>query len=335
VAGIYIHIPFCKKFCYYCDFYKSANYRFVDAYIGVLIKEISLKKDFTSEQINTIYFGGGTPSSIDLKHISSILKKLNKSFNVSNNAEITFEINPDDVDLEYFKGLKNLGINRLSLGIQSFNNRVLKFLNRRHNAGQATDSIKFAKTAGFVDISIDLIYGIPGQEINDFENDLSVFFDLGLTHLSAYHLTIEEKTHFGRLQQKKLLNEIGEGQSLRFYDSLIVKMKNNGYDHYEISNFSLPTYHSKHNKAYWEQKTYIGFGPSAHSFDKNSRYWNISSVKNYINLLNIDAQYFEKERLNRSDKFNEYIITGLRTKQGCLLEFIQNEFGNNKTGVFA
>lgn len=328
MAGIYIHIPFCKKICYYCDFYKSTNYRFVDQFIEAIIKEISFKRNFANEIIESIYFGGGTPSSIPIYHIELILNVLYKTFNISEKTEITFEINPDDVDLKYLETLRSIGVNRLSIGIQSFNDYVLKFLNRRHNAKQSINSIKNAQAARFDNISIDLIYGIQNQMIKDFITDLQYFFSFELTHLSAYHLTIEEKTHFGKMLKKGVIAEVEEAKSILFYDELINIMKENNYDHYEISNFAIPGYYAKHNMSYWKNIPYIGLGPSAHSYNGNSRYWNISSVKEYIKKIESEIEYFEMETLNSIDKFNEYLLTGLRTKWGCDLNIIKTKFGD-------
>ncbi len=326
MAGIYIHIPFCKKICYYCDFYKSANFRYVDDFFKALVKEISFKSNFVNEQIETIYFGGGTPSSVSLSNIELTLKKLYQHFPIVSSPEITFEINPDDVDLAYLRSLRAIGINRLSIGVQSFNNSILTFLHRRHNAEQSINVISDSVNAGFKNISIDLIYGIPNQKLSDFENDLKIFKSFNLSHLSAYHLSIEEKTHFGRMLKKGVISEINDTESSLFYNKLIKFMKLNDYVHYEISSFALASSYSKHNTSYWQNVPYIGFGPSAHSYDGNYRYWNISSVKEYIVNIELNKPYFESEKLDRIDKFNEYIITGLRTKWGCDLYYIKNYF---------
>jgi len=327
LAGIYIHIPFCKQFCYYCDFYKSANYKYVDPFMDAIIKEIDLQANFTDEIIDTIYFGGGTPSSVSIRHIELILKKLTEIFIISEAAEITFELNPDDVDCGYYLKLKNIGINRLSIGIQSFNDDVLKFLNRRHNAKQAINSIKDAQFSGFTNISIDLIYGIPKQEINDFKKDLKKFFDLDIKHLSAYHLGIEPRTQFGRMLKTGSLTEVSETDSLLFYKDLTKSLTDKGFEHYEISNFAKDGFYSKHNKSYWNNAIYIGFGPGAHSYNRNFRFWNVSSVKDYIQNINDGANWFEHEELNILAKYNEYILTGLRTQWGCNLEKIRDNFG--------
>ncbi len=331
MAGIYIHIPFCKKICYYCDFYKSANYRYVTDFMIALQKEIILKSNFTDEKITTIYFGGGTPSSVSLTHIETILQALYRNFSIIEAAEITFEINPDDVDFAYLKALRSLGINRLSIGIQSFNETILQFLNRRHTARQSVQVIKDAKNAGFNNISIDLIYGIPNQQINDFIHDLELFRSFQLSHLSAYHLTIEEKTQFGRMLKKGTLSEVKETKSLNFYNQLINFMRAGNYEHYEISNFALTNCYSEHNMSYWKNIPYIGLGPSAHSYNGNSRFWNTSSVKAYIENITKNKAYFEQETLNETDKFNEYIITGLRTKWGCNLAYIKANFGEKQS----
>jgi len=327
LAGIYIHIPFCKQFCFYCDFYKSANYKYVDPFMDAIVQEIDLQANFTHEIIDTVYFGGGTPSSVSIRHIELILSKLSEVFNLSEKAEISFEVNPDDVDCAYYLQLKNIGINRLSIGIQSFNDDILKFLNRRHDAKQAINSIKDAQFSGFTNISVDLIYGIPKQRIDEFVNDLNIFLDLDIKHLSAYHLGIEQGTQFGRMLKKGSLTEVNEADSLLFYKELTKSLSDNDFEHYEISNFAKEGFYSKHNRSYWKNAIYIGFGPGAHSFNGNFRFWNVSSVKDYIQNINEGTNWFEQEELDMLAKYNEYILTGLRTQWGCDLEKIRTTFG--------
>jgi oxygen-independent coproporphyrinogen-3 oxidase len=336
--GIYVHIPFCKQFCYYCDFYKSANYRFLPDFVKAIEKEISgfkvqddtfgLASNFLSDKrVRTVYFGGGSPSSVPLGDIARIINQLRNTFKGFDDLiEMTIEINPDDTNLEYYRALREIGFNRLSIGLQSFNNELLKFLHRKHDAKAALQSITDARAAGFDNISIDLIYGIPGQKLLDFENDLAIFHDFGLEHLSAYHLSIEEYTEFGRRLKKKRLQELAEDQSNEFYNLLTATMKKYDYEHYEISNFSLKGYRSVHNSSYWCNYPYIGLGPSAHSYNgMERRLANVRSVKDYIHLVMNELPYYEEEILNVYNRYNEFIINGLRTSTGVeIKQFFKN-----------
>ena len=336
--GIYIHIPFCRRFCYYCNFYKSANFKYVDAFMQALLKEIGIDKTDELEEaclgsfssyrgrVRTIYLGGGSPSVLSVNQIESIVKAINHFYSTGDLKEMTIEINPEDGNLDYYQSLKDLGFNRLSIGIQSFNDKILHLLHRNHNVKQALLSVENAKKAGFDNISIDLIYGIPGQSLDQFENDLHVFFDLQLQHLSAYHLSIEEYTEFWRKKKRGLIREIPDELSQRFYLLLIDKMREAGYEHYEISNFALPAYRSRHNSAYWLDFPYLGFGPSAHSYDGHSkRFYNINSVQEYItNVLN-DIPFDKTEYLSVFNKYNEAVINSLRTVEGFSFEkFLKN-----------
>ncbi len=331
--GIYVHIPFCKQFCYYCDFYKSANYRFLPDFVKAIEKEIARFKvedyifdwasnPFSEWGVRSVYFGGGSPSSVPLSDIGHIIKQLNDTFDkFEDYIEMTIELNPDDTSLEYYRALREMGFNRVSIGVQSFNNDMLKLLHRKHDANAALQSIKDARTAGFDNISIDLIYGIPGQKLVDFENDLAIFHDFRLEHLSAYHLSIEEYTEFGRRLKKNRLGEVSEEQSNEFYNLLTTSMKKHGYDHYEISNFALSGYRSRHNSSYWRNYPYIGFGPSAHSYNgMERRLANVRSVQDYIHFVLNDLPYSEEEHLNIYNRYNEFIINGLRTSEGVEID---------------
>lgn len=331
MAGIYIHIPFCKKLCSYCDFYhiitQSDNKQFIDA----LIKETALRREYAgNEIIETIYLGGGTPSVLPAAEIRRIIESVRKSYTVSENCEVTIEINPDDADSEYLRELKNSGINRISLGIQSWRDSDLKLLNRRHNAAQATYALEETMKAGFRNVTIDLIYGIPGLTLADWADNLNKTFSYEIKHLSAYHLTIEPNTVFSKMKEKGLLSEIDEEDSSAQFNLLIDKAQSAGFVHYEISNFGKPGFFSIHNSNYWKQVNYIGLGPSAHSFNGYSRQWNIRDVRKYIKSVNAGSPLFEKEELDNKTRFNEYIMTTLRTMWGIDLEYVERIF--NKEG---
>jgi oxygen-independent coproporphyrinogen-3 oxidase len=331
MAGIYIHIPFCKKLCSYCDFYhiitQSDNKQFIDA----LIKETALRREYAgNEIIETIYLGGGTPSVLPAAEIRRIIESVRKIYTVSENCEVTIEINPDDADTEYLRELKNSGINRISLGIQSWRDSDLKLLNRRHNAAQAAYALEETMKAGFRNVTIDLIYGIPGLTLADWADNLDKTFSYDIKHLSAYHLTIEPNTVFSKMKEKGLLSEIDEEESSAQFNLLIDKAQSAGFVHYEISNFGKPGYFSIHNSNYWKQVNYIGLGPSAHSFNGYSRQWNIRDVRKYIKSVNAGFPLFEKEELDNKTRFNEYIMTTLRTMWGIDLEYVERIF--NKEG---
>jgi oxygen-independent coproporphyrinogen-3 oxidase len=327
MAGIYIHIPFCKKLCSYCDFYhiitQSDNKNFIDA----LISETIIRKEYLGNEIvSTIYIGGGTPSVLLPEEINMILGNIRKLFQVDENCEITIELNPDDIDDDFLNGLKDSAVNRISLGIQSWRDSDLKLMNRRHNAAQAANALDQVLKAGFQNVTIDLIYGIPGMTTADWSSNLDISFSYDIKHLSAYHLTIEPGTVFGKMKEKGLLSETDEEESSAQFHLLIEKALSAGFVHYEISNFGKPEYFSIHNSNYWKQVSYLGLGPSAHSFNGYSRQWNIRNVKKYIKALSSGSLLFEKEELDKRTRFNEYIMTSLRTMWGIDLDFVERIF---------
>jgi oxygen-independent coproporphyrinogen-3 oxidase len=327
MAGIYIHIPFCKKLCFYCDFYHIISLKDNKAFIDALQKEALLRKDYLgSEKVSTIYFGGGTPSVFSIEEIGIILDSIKKFYNVTDDCEITIELNPDDVNPGYLENLKQHDVNRISLGIQSWRDTDLKMLNRRHNSAQAVKALKDTLNAGFKNVTIDLIYGIPGMERKDWESNLDFSFSFDIKHLSAYHLTFEKGTVFGRMLEKGDISEIDEDESAAQFNTLIEKAESAGFIQYEISNFGKPDYFSLHNSNYWKQVSYIGLGPSAHSFNGYSRQWNLRDVKGYIKAINTGKEFFEKEELNTKTRFNEYIMTSLRTMWGIDLEYVERMF---------
>jgi oxygen-independent coproporphyrinogen III oxidase len=332
MIGLYIHIPFCKKVCYYCDFHFTVSLKKKEQLIEAIIKEIDLRKDYAgTSHIDTIYFGGGTPSILNFREIGKILNQIHKNFTIDKNSEITIEVNPDDLETAYLFELKNLGFNRLSIGIQSFFDEELKWMNRRHNATQAEYSIKLSQDAGFQNINIDLIYGIPGLSNERWLQNLEVFFSHNIPHLSAYHLTIEPKTVFGYQKRKGYLTEVSEEASLSSYDILIKTTKAHNYEHYEVSNFCRNGYYSRHNTNYWMQGKYLGIGPSAHSFNGSSRQWNVSVNSKYIEAVNKGEIFYEIENLTESEQFNDYLLTGLRTIWGIDMEIIEKKFGKKYT----
>jgi oxygen-independent coproporphyrinogen-3 oxidase len=327
MAGIYIHIPFCKKLCFYCDFYHVISKNDNSAYIDALIKEAALRKDYLeNETVSTIYFGGGTPSVFSIKDLGRILNHLYKIFRVSENCELTIEINPDDVRSDYLDGLRKLNINRISLGIQSWRDSDLKMLNRRHDSAQAANALKDTFDAGFKNVTIDLIYGIPGLSLKAWESNLDFSFSFDIKHLSAYHLTIEPGTVFGKMLEKGAIKEIDECDSAAQFNKLIEKAESAGFIQYEISNFGKTGYFSIHNTNYWKQVSYLGLGPSAHSFNGYSRQWNVRDLKGYIISINNGKTFFEREELDTRIRFNEYIMTSLRTMWGIDLEYVEGMF---------
>lgn len=330
MAGIYIHIPFCKQKCHYCNFYSLASKKNAEAFVDALLIEIKTRHSYLmSEPVKTIYFGGGTPSILGYEAVLRIFEQLNAYFSISSDVEITFETNPDDISARYLSQLKAASVNRLSIGIQSFFSDDLQYLNRVHSETQAKVAIETAKNAGFEKLTIDLIYGIPTLTHEKWKHNLEMFFQSGLTHLSAYALTVESKTALAHLIEKGKYLPVDETQSVEQFEILLQKMEENGFVHYEISNFALPGFYSKHNSLYWLGGNYLGFGPSAHSFNGISRQWNVSNLAQYIQHAGLAASVAEKEVLTKQQKYNEYVMTSLRTSWGCDLEHIENVFGKD------
>ena len=329
MSGLYFHIPFCKTRCNYCDFYKSTNLSYIPSIVQALKEEMKFRKDFIDDKnIKTIYFGGGTPSLLSISEIELLIKEVSLIFQVYPHSEITLEANPDDLSPEYLYMLKKIGINRLSIGIQSFSDTDLKLMGRRHNSFQSINAIKDAQKAGFDNISIDLIYGIPGMTIQQWQENLHTVFDLDIQHLSAYHLTYHEGTLFYDKLQKGIIQEIEEEESILQFEELIQCAEKNHFVHYEISNFACKGFYSQHNSSYWNQTEYLGLGPSAHSYNHNIRYWNVSDINQYLESVKQGKNSGEGEKLTLNDKFNDYIITGLRRNQGIDIQYIKMEFGN-------
>ena len=316
MAGIYIHIPFCRKACTYCNFHFSTNHQLINQVIDSIGKEISLQSKYLSAPIETIYLGGGTPSLLNQSQLETLFNKVSSIFTVLPNAEVTLEANPDDIDEAQLNGWVELGINRLSIGIQSFRDLDLQWMGRAHTANQALNCIKLAQQAGIENISIDLIYGIPGLSDADWSNNIDYAISSGVTHLSCYALTVEPKTALAHKINQQAIPDIDAAHQANHFQILQEKIDVAGFEQYEISNFSLPGKRSKHNSNYWSGKHYLGLGPSAHSFNGLSRQWNISNNALYIQSLSRGNIPFELENLTLTQQINEYIMTALRTIEG-------------------
>ena len=335
MAGIYLHIPFCKQACNYCDFHFSTSIKMKVDFVKAIIQEIELRKDvFANELISSVYFGGGTPSLLSKEELDMILEKLFKSFTIDADAEITLEANPDDLTFEKIQQLKDSPVNRLSIGVQSFRDEDLKYMNRAHTAIEALNSIKMAQDASFQNITIDLIYGTPGMSNEGWKHNLRKSVALNIPHISSYALTVEEKTPLYYQILKKNLGPVDEQQSADQFHILMAEMLRHGYEQYEISNFCKDNSYSKHNSSYWKKEHYLGLGPSAHSYFGNSRLWNVSNNVKYIKALSASQLPLVKENLNTHDMYNEYVMTSLRTKWGCSLIEIEKDYSMSFSHYF-
>lgn len=331
MAGLYFHIPFCRKACRYCDFHFTVSVSQKPSLIEAMVIEIDrLPNNYVKQNIDTIYFGGGTPSVLDREEILKLLEASYNKFSIADNIEFSFEANPDDLTPEYISMLKSLGVNRLSVGIQSFRDDDLALLRRSHNSVQALRAIQSAQQEGINNISIDLIYGIPGMGNDIWEENINKALSMDVPHISAYHLSFEPGTVFDHWRKKGRIFPVEEEVSLKQFEILKGSLESRGFLHYEISNFGKKGFFSEHNSHYWKQIPYTGIGPSAHSYDGDERKWNISSNNKYIeNIAKNDSNYYEKEILTTIDKYNEYMLTGLRTMWGIDLNQIEQRFGNN------
>ncbi|NLX81455.1 MAG: radical SAM family heme chaperone HemW [Proteiniphilum sp.] len=331
MAGIYIHVPYCKTRCIYCNFYKETDEGNIDAFVKALCSEFVLRKNETTDTIKTIYFGGGTPSRLSINHFKEIFNYIFQNYNIDADAEITIEANPDDLSKEYVDMLRNdLPINRLSIGIQSFDDDELKFLSRRHNGQQAIDAVKYCQQVGFNNISIDLIYGLPNQTLELWMTNLQKAFELNVQHMSAYHLIYEKDTKLYNLLERGRVVPIVDDMSTAMFSMLIEQMSQNGFEHYEISNFAKDELYSKHNTSYWLDQKYIGFGPSAHSYDGSSRTWNIASLGKYILAMQEGQLPQEGETLSSSEQYNEFILTKLGMMRGINIDVMKSRFGQER-----
>jgi oxygen-independent coproporphyrinogen-3 oxidase len=326
VAGIYLHIPFCKQACHYCDFHFSTSLKRKSEMIQAIADELMLRKNEISETVETIYFGGGTPSLLTIVEIQFLIHTIQQNFEVTELPEITLEANPDDLTEEKILELADSPINRLSIGIQSFFEDDLKFMNRSHSASESKDCLSVANRH-FENITIDLIYGVPNMSIEKWKENLKITFDFGVNHISSYALTVEPKTALDVFIKSGKFPPLDEQLASDHFDILVEETKKNGLVHYEISNFGKPNYYSKHNTSYWQGKQYLGVGPSAHSFKGKERSWNVSNNAKYIKSIQDKILPREVEILSINDQFNEYVMTGLRTIWGVSLDKVEQEYG--------
>jgi oxygen-independent coproporphyrinogen-3 oxidase len=328
MRGIYIHIPFCRKACRYCDFYFSVSLHYLDDFVDALVKEIRLKGESNGgRNLETLYLGGGTPSLLSAQQLEKILNAIHSYHTFQENPEWTIECNPDDLDMTTIKKLRQLGFNRLSIGVQSFHERDLEIMHRSHTAEQAEASVRRASSEGFDNITMDLIYGIPGQSSAEWEENIEKALSLPVSHLSAYHLTFEPGTVFDHWRIKGKLLPVPEEESVEQYRILREKLLTAGFDHYELSNFGRKGIVSKHNMLYWSGQSYLGLGPSAHSYDGERRSWNISALKIYMERTRTGEDIGETEHLTRKELYHDYLITSLRTKWGADPAHIEEVFG--------
>ena len=327
MSGIYIHIPFCKQACYYCDFHFSTSLKKKDQLISALAKELRLRKDeFKNTTVDTIYFGGGTPSLLSIEELQFLIDTVHENYSVATSPEITLEANPDDLFEEKIIELSQSPINRLSIGIQSFYEKDLKLMNRAHNAAEAKKCLEIA-TQYFDNISLDLIYGIPNSTSQEWLNNIETALSFGVPHISSYALTVEPKTALANFINKGIIEDVDDEVSHQQFHQLIEQLEEAGFEHYELSNFAKPGYYSKNNSAYWLGKPYIGIGPSAHSFNGDQRAWNVKNNSIYIKKIEQNVLPLEIETLTKNDKYNEFVMTGLRTIWGVSLSKIEDKFG--------
>lgn len=333
MAGLYLHIPFCESRCYYCDFYSSTYKGNRSLLLTSIEKELADRKHYLKEPVRTIYFGGGTPSQLTLEELSTLLQTVYDNYDCAV-EELTMEVNPEDLSVDYLEGLKSLGVSRLSIGIQSFNDVDLKRINRRHTAQKAIEMVRLAQQIGFDNISIDLIYGLPQQTLTEWKENIQQAIDLNVQHISAYSLTFEEGTMLTKMRDRGEIQEADEEMSFEMFKSLRHTLSENGYVPYEISNFALPGYESKHNSSYWNYVPYLGVGPSAHSFDGQSRRWNVANSRLYISKMAEGDTYYNMETLDNFTRYNEYVMTGLRKKVGVDIAVLENLFGKDLKDYF-
>lgn len=328
MAGIYIHVPFCKTRCSYCDFYSTTKSELSQQFVDTLCKELMLRKEeLSKEPIKTIYLGGGTPSQLNFDQLDQIFNTIKENYRLDEISEVTMEANPDDLNESYLNDLRKLPINRLSIGIQTFQEPMLKKLNRRHSSSQAKQAVIDAQKVGFDNISIDLMYGLPEEQMNNWENDIKQAIELNVQHVSAYHLIYENGTPIFKKLKAGIIQEVDEDFSLQSFTNLIKSLTDNGFIHYEISNFAKIGKIAQHNTSYWTGENYLGFGPSAHSYNGINRSYNEASLDKYIKGINTNSYSREIEILDITTKYNDYIITSLRTMWGLSLTELQEKFG--------
>lgn len=327
MAGIYIHIPFCKSRCIYCGFYSTTLLDLRKKYINAVCREMELRKNYIREPFSTIYLGGGTPSLLDEAELTKLFLYINNVYDVDRNAEITMECNPDDITPKFTNMLSRLPINRVSMGAQTFADSRLRLLHRRHNSDEVKHAVKLLREAGIKNISIDLMFGFPDESLSQWKEDISAALALNVEHISAYSLMYEEDTPLWKMLDTGKVKEIDEELSLTMFKELVCQLTDAGYEHYEISNFARPGYRSRHNSSYWHQVPYIGLGAAAHSFDLNSRQWNVADLKLYIEEINNGIIPMEREELDNDTTFNDIITTALRTSDGINLNALETRLG--------
>ena len=324
MAGLYFHIPFCKRICSYCDFFRVAELSYLPSVVEAMHCELEEQREFLHDKrIETIYFGGGTPSLLSPKELQRLIDHASELFDCRDVGEITVEANPDDVSDEWAEQLAKTQINRVSLGVQSFDDGELKFMNRRHSAQEAAEAVRRVQRAGISNVTIDLIFGVDGYGDEVLENSIAQALELGVQHISAYHLTIEPNTAFGRRRERGLMREVDEEQSEKEFRLMHERLTAVGYEHYEVSNFALPTYRAKHNSSYWHGVEYLGIGAGAHSYNGEMRHYSEQSVVEYIK-----SREYVEEQLSDIDHFNEYVMTSLRCAEGISLDYLRERFGD-------
>lgn len=328
MAAIYLHIPFCKSRCIYCDFYSGTDVSLRAHYVQALCDELDLCASYLSTNVlDSVYFGGGTPSLLQVEDFERLFEAIQTHFTLLPTAEITLECNPDDLTASYVAQLQELPFNRISIGIQSFDDAELRFLNRRHTAQQAQDAVALCQAHGFDNISIDLMYGLPNQTAETWRKTLAVAMNLGVQHLSAYSLMYEEGSPLSRLRNAHKIQELDEATSVALFEQLIDTVALHGFEQYEISNFCLPSFHSRHNSSYWHGVPYLGIGAAAHSFDGVSRQWNVANTARYIAGVAAGQLEVEREELTTDERYNEFVFTALRTRSGINLSDLEQQFG--------
>ena len=330
MAAIYFHVPFCKQACYYCNFHFSTSLKHKNPVLDAMLSELKLRKEelVETEKINSIYFGGGTPSLLSSAEVSVLIDEVKRNFNVAVDAEITLEMNPDDDRPDYLEELKIIGVNRLSVGIQSFHEEELKLINRAHNAQEAFDVLN--RIQGLYDnFSLDLIFGLPNSTPESWQKNVEYALQFNPTHISSYLLTVEPKTVLNHQIDNKQIEVLGEEDVLTQFNFLVDRLQAKGYDHYELSSFGKPGFRSVNNTAYWSEKPYLGIGPSAHSFNGETRSWNISNNAQYLKGISVGKPMIEREKLSVADRYNEYIMIGLRMQNGISLDYIEKNFGSD------
>ena len=328
MAGLYIHIPFCSSRCVYCGFYSTTGLELRERYVNAICKEIELRNkifELRGERVSTIYLGGGTPSQLTIEQLKRIFETAYIYNKVESNAEVTIEVNPDDVNTDFAKALRELPVNRISMGAQTFSNERLRFLRRRHNASQVKEAVETLRQAGFNNISIDLMYGFPNQTLDEWKADIDKALELDVEHISTYCLMYEEGTPLYKLLEQGKVSEIDEELERRMYYTLIDRLESAGYEHYEISNFARPGYRSKHNSSYWRGIPYIGIGAAAHSFDIKTRSWNVADIRQYIETMEQGKRPYEEEVIDDDTRYNDAITVALRTKEGLDLTTLPDD----------